>query len=297
MKKPLVVGIGELLWDMFPDEKRPGGAPANVVYNATQLGADGYLASRVGNDANGAEIVSYLQNKGVNTKYIQIDNQAPTGRVEVSFDKHGEPHYNIVKSVAWDNIEFNEDLAELSENCDAVVFGTLARRTKPSADAIKSFLDHTSQDALKVLDLNFRPDGYNREIVVDSLRLADVIKINRDELEELKLLLETVDPVTVMLKEYEVRGVCLTKGREGSCWFEPGHEFHQPAYLSDNRQGDSVGLGDGFTSVLTLELLQQQSPESALKKASRYTSLLAGKKGGMPELEKDELSPFAHPSG
>jgi fructokinase len=297
MKKPLVVGIGELLWDLFPDEKRPGGAPANVVYNATQLGAEGCLVSRVGNDANGNEIVSYLQGKGVNTEYIQVDSRAPTGTVEVSFDIHGEPQYNIVKSVAWDNIEFNEALAELSEKCDAVVFGTLARRTEQSADAIKSFLQHTSRDTLKVLDLNFRPDGYNREIVDDSLRLADVIKINRDELEELKLLLETVDPVSVMLEQYEVRGVCLTLGSEGSSWFEPGYECHQQAYLSGNHQGDSVGLGDGFTAVLTLELLQQYSPEEALEKASRYTSLLAGKQGGMPELENDELSLFAIPSG
>ncbi len=292
MKKPLIVGIGEFLWDMFPDEKRPGGAPANVVYNASQLGAEGYLVSRVGDDANGVEIVSYLQGKGIHTHYIQVDGSSPTGTVEVSFDCQGEPHYNIVTSVAWDNIEFDEGLAELSKNCDAVVFGTLARRTKQSADAIKSFLEHTRRDTLKVLDMNFRPDGYSREIVVDSLQLADIIKINLDELEELKRLLDTGDPVTVMLNQYGVRGVCLTKGNEGSSWFEPGRQFHQQAHLTDNRQGDSVGLGDGFTSVLTLELLQQHSPEKALEKASRYTSLLARKPGGMPELEKDELSPF-----
>jgi fructokinase len=285
-----VVGIGELLWDIFPDEKRPGGAPANVVYHTSLLGADSYLVSRVGNDQAGKEIVSYLGKKGINTEFIQTDMNQPTGMVNISFTKSGEPDYTIVKPVAWDFIEYSRNLEILVKSCDAIVFGTLAQRHRVSAGTIQKALKNLGDEILKVLDVNFRRDGYSADIVKNSLSLADIVKINEDEFNELFHLLESDDPIDKMLNEFGVRGICMTKGTKGSTWYDQNSSFEQKAYVADDPQGDPVGLGDGFTAVLTCGLLKNQNPSETLDKASRYTALLASKKGGMPELEESELS-------
>ncbi len=288
--RPQIVGVGELLWDVFPDKKRPGGAPANVAYHATILGADGYLVSRVGNDQAGKEIIGFLEKKGLNTANIQIDGQWPTGRVDIEFTANGEPVYTIVKPVAWDYIAYTDELEILIKKSDAIIYGTLAQRNKTSADTIERILKKSKSDTLKVLDVNFRRGGYNKEIVMRSLRYADIVKINEDELKELSRITETDQPVPMMFSKYGIRGICLTKGVGGSTWIDQNNTITQQAYVSDNSDGDPVGLGDGFTAALTLEILKNQSPEQALEKASRYTSLLAEKKGGMPELEKRELT-------
>jgi fructokinase len=288
--RPHIVGIGELLWDVFPDKKRPGGAPANVVYHATILGADGFLVSRVGADEAGKEILGFLEKKGLNTTNIQIDRKWPTGRVNIEFTDNGEPDYTIVKPVAWDYIQYSDELEILVKKSDAIIFGTLAQRNKTSAETIDKVLKRSKNETLKVLDVNFRRDGYNKEIVMRSLRHADIVKINEDELKELGRITETDNPVSMMLSKYEIRGICLTKGVDGSIWIDQKNTIEQKAYVSENSNGDPVGLGDGFTAALTLEILKNHSPEQALEKASRYTSMLAEKKGGMPEINKAEVS-------
>lgn len=289
MQKKIVTGIGELLWDHFPNQKRPGGAPANVVYHATLLGAEGRLASRVGKDEEGEGLIRYLKSKQVDTRHIQIDNTYPTGKVTVRFNEENEPDYTIVKPVAWDFIEWNEGFRGLATQTDAVVFGTLAQRSDGSESTIQRFLEEVGSHRLKVLDVNFRQGHYTRETVVRSLQQADYVKMNLEELEELKTLLKSEDPVKTVMNKFDVDGICLTKGSEGSEWFDRTGRIKQAAFGAATANGDSVGLGDGFTSVLTLGLLNQTKPEKILEQASYYTSLLAEKKGGMPELTRDEI--------
>jgi fructokinase len=290
LSKPRILGIGELLWDVFPDEKRPGGAPANVIYHVSLLGAAGCLVSRVGDDQPGREIVAYLEKKGVDISNIQIDKKWPTGQVNISFTGSGEPDYTIVKPAAWDFIEFSPGLADLLKNCDAIIFGTLAQRNDVSGNTIQRVLKGSNRETLKVLDVNFRREGYNTAILKNSLKFADIVKINEDELNEIGRLTSAKDPIRWMLREFDIQGICLTKGVEGSTWYDRGNSFSQKAYRSSSNEGDPVGLGDGFTAVLTLELLKHNTPSEALERASRYTSLLSEKKGGMPEIQKTELS-------
>jgi len=284
-----ISGIGEILWDLFPDRKRPGGAPANVIYHTTQLGVESNLVSRVGDDKNGFELIQYLSKKGVDTGYIQLDKICATGRVDVTFDEKNDPDYNIVKPVAWDYIGRNERLKQVAETSDAIVFGTLAQRMPVSADTIQWFLKQASEDTLKVLDVNFRAPYIYEDIVKKSLKLANVVKINHEEWIYLKNMLKVKDLESVLFHEFMVDGICITKGLAGSEWISLDVQFSQPVYKADTAYGDSVGLGDGFTAVLTVELIKHSDAAKAMDRASRYTALLAGKRGGMPELSDKEI--------
>lgn len=277
------------MWDHFPDHKRPGGAPANVVYQATLLGAEGRLVSRVGRDGNGKELAGYLESKQIETRYIQWDPHYPTGKVNVEFNEDHEPEYTIVQPVAWDMIEWNEDLGQLASETDAIVFGTLAQRSDVSASTIHRLLDEAGSDVLKVLDLNFRQRQYSEQTVSRSLEQADVVKMNGEECEELKSVLQTEDPVRTLLNRFGVRGICLTKGSRGSEWIDRSGTLRQEVFKADTSKGDAVGLGDGYTAVLTLGLLYELAPDQILHKASLYTATLAEKQGGMPEMTDDEI--------
>lgn len=289
MQKKIVTGIGELLWDHFPDHKRPGGAPANVVYHATLLGAEGRLVSRIGRDNEGKELAGYLESKQMDTSFIQMDNRYPTGKVIVHLNEENEPSYEIVRPVAWDVIEWNRELGELVSQTDAVVFGTLAQRSESSASTVQRVLQEAGSDTLKVLDLNFRQDQYSRQTVEESLMQADVVKMNQEESEELKTMFQTCDSIRSVLDRFDVKGICLTKGSKGSEWISRSGNISQGAFETDLSKGDAVGLGDGFTAVLTIGLLQKIHPAQILRNASLYTSMLAEKKGGMPALTRQEI--------
>ena len=289
MSEKIICGIGEILWDQFPDMKRPGGAPSNVIYHTTQLGFKSRLISRVGDDKNGLELVHYLNQKGVSTEFIQLDNRYETGRVEVTFDEKKEPHYNIIKPAAWDYIEKNDWLKEIAKTADAIVFGTLAQRMPKSAETIQWFLKQSSVDTLKVLDVNFRSPYVYEDIVKRSLYLADVVKINHEEQTSLREMLKVSDLESVLLNEFNITGICITKGLDGSEWVSKELQLNQPVYKAKTGDGDSVGLGDGFTAVLTAELVKHGDAAVAMDRASRYTAMLAGRRGGMPELSQKEI--------
>ncbi len=285
-----ITGIGEILWDLFPDKKLPGGAPANVIYNTTLLGADSCLVSRVGDDPDGIELVEYLQEKGIKTGYIQVDKIHKTGVVDVSFDDNNDPRYNIVKPAAWDFLEKSESIRLLAAESDAIAFGTLAQRSPVSADTIQWFLKVAGEKCLKVLDVNFRPPYVMEDVVRRSLELADIVKINHEERDALMKMLNTSNPEDVLLNEFNVRGICLTKGMKGSEWIEKDYRIDQSVYKAVDKEGDSVGLGDGFTAVLTVELTKHGDAKKAMDRASRYTALLAGKRGGMPEMKQEDIN-------
>ncbi len=174
------LSVGEVLWDLFPDYKKPGGSPANVAYHLHILGCQSLLLSSVGDDKNGAELLQFLQDKGIPTRYIQRNSSLPTGLVTVEFEE-GEPSYTIHEPAAWDAMTISSELEKELKTLDAICFASLAQRYETSAATIKTLLETVDTGCLKVFDLNLRPPFIERELIEESINLADVIKINEHE--------------------------------------------------------------------------------------------------------------------
>ena len=175
-----VIGIGEALWDMLPEGKKLGGAPANFAYHACQFGLEGMAVSAIGQDSLGEEIVEALEAHHLPYHLDRVEY--PTGTVQVTLDQQGVPQYEIKTDVAWDNIPYTKELAALAADCKAVCFGSLAQRNAVSRESIGLFLQAVPKDCLKVFDINLRQDFYNREVLEDSFRRCDILKINDEEL-------------------------------------------------------------------------------------------------------------------
>ena len=284
MKKK-VVGLGELLWDIFPDYKRPGGAPANVTYHASVLGNTGNIASRVGHDERGESLIRFLQGKDMDIGYIQKDPENETGTVKVEFVKKDEARYTIVEGVAWDYIDFTDDMKTLAQSADGVCFGTLCQRSEVSRKTIRSFLEQTSGKCLKILDVNLREPYYTREILEYSISAADVVKLNEKEFSLLETMLtDNGNLLQWLFDHYDIRMVCLTKGVDGSELITRDAHFVEPRHQIDTSGGDSVGVGDAFTAALTHHILKGTDLDQTLALANRYAAHIASHKGGMPEV-------------
>jgi fructokinase len=181
-KKHLVVGIGEVLWDVLPTGKQPGGAPANFAYFASALGDCGAIVSRIGRDRDGREIVERLTQLGVSTDVIQLDDTHATGTVDVEMDAAGQPRYSIREQAAWDYLEWSAELEGLAARADGVCWGTLAQRTDRTRDTIMRFIKATRRDALRVFDVNLRQSFFSSEVIAGSIQQANIIKLNHEEL-------------------------------------------------------------------------------------------------------------------
>src|SRR5688572_24877390 len=193
MPRPIVVGIGEVLWDMLPGGKQLGGAPANFAYHANALGAEGVVVSRVGDDEPGREILRRLESLWLDTTYVTIDREHPTGRVDVRLDERGVPDYVIHEGVAWDFLEADARLLDLAARADAVCFGTLAQRSSTSRDAARAFLRATRPQCLRVFDVNLRQEYFDEQTVRELIGLSSVLKLNDAELPVLSRLLGAED--------------------------------------------------------------------------------------------------------
>ncbi len=283
MDKPVIVGLGEILWDVFPEYKRAGGAPANVSFHATQLGNNGIPASRVGKDEDGDELLKLLSSGGIDTSYIQIDDRVSTGTVEVQIH-NGEATYTFTEDVAWDRLAFTANWLDLARNADAVCFGTLAQRGEVSRRTIREFLNHTPQKCLKVADINLREPHYNEEIILSTIDLADVIKLNQDEWNRLSELFGTNDLKSRLFNEKSIQVICLTKGMDGAELMTPEQHLVEPVYPIDSSNGDSVGVGDAFTASLTHHLLRNSPLDITISAANKFSAQVAARKGAMPEL-------------
>ncbi len=279
----LVTGIGELLWDRFPEFKLPGGAPANMAYHATIWGDHGVVASRVGLDDLGREIETYLWKKRVDTNFIQKDPQHPTGTVEVQMIEN-DPHYEITEDVAWDYLELNEDWTELARKSDAIVFGTLAQRYDNNRKAIQDFLNKSGPRCLKVLDLNLRAFFYSKLLLEQCFLKSDVVKLNRDEMNTVRKLFDQPHTAEWLINEFNVSYVCVTLGAEGSEIHSATDHLRRASEPVDTSQGDVVGAGDAFTATLVHHLLRKRSLEETLKAANHYAARVATMRGGMPEI-------------
>lgn len=287
---PLVIGLGELLWDCFGEERRPGGAPANVAFQANQLGCRGTVVTRVGQDDLGTELLDFLKQQGLSTEFVQIDKTSPTGTVTVEFTDANDPQYTIHEQVAWDQLEFNDQLASLMGSARAVCFGTLAQRKAASREAIHQCLAATGDDCLVVYDVNLRQRYYDRDWIEPSLKAARIVKLNRDEVDVLSELLElSADDLSEFAAQlqtaYGVEAVCITRGSDGCLIYAESQTYDIPG--SPVEVADAVGAGDAFTAALISRRLMGWPWEQAALFANRVGGLVASKAGAMPVLREE----------
>ncbi|MBR5255763.1 MAG: carbohydrate kinase [Bacteroidales bacterium] len=282
MSKKVIVGIGEILWDMLPSGKALGGAPANFAYHATRLGEEGWAVSAIGPDALGREIMDIVAEKRLKNVISLTDK--PTGTVQVELDAKGVPTYTIMEGVAWDHIPFTPEMEALARRADAVCFGSLVQRMA-SRDSVLRFLRATRPEALKVFDINLRQHYYTREVLEESLEIADILKIND---EEIRIVADMFglggDDVAVsraLIDRYALRLVILTKGSEGSEVITADDTLPQPA--GEAEVVDTVGAGDSFTAAFVVAYLRGKSLADAQRLASDTAAFVCSRKGAMPE--------------
>ena len=287
MNKPIVVGMGEALWDVLPDGKKIGGAPANFAFHAGQAGMDSRVVSAVGTDALGEEALATLEGKGLNIDAVaRVD--FPTGVVNVSLGEQGIPQYDICEGVAWDNIPFTPALANLASQAQAVCWGSLAQRNEVSRKTIFSFLDAmpSDEERLKVFDINLRQQFYTLEIIEASCRRANVLKINDEELvlvsEMLRLGAGSPEVLCRSLMErYGLRILVLTCGANGSYVFTPVETSYR--VTPKVQVADTVGAGDSFTATLVGELLRNTPVGVAHEHAVEVAAYVCTQQGAMAE--------------
>ncbi len=292
MTSPLVIGLGELLWDVFPDSRRPGGAPSNVAFQASQLGLAGVVASRVGQDALGDELLAFLSGKGLDTSLIQRDTSHETGQVTVDMSDGGHPDYVIHENAAWDYLEPTNELLDAASRASAVCFGTLAQRSDVTRETIHQVLDACPKDCLIVYDVNLRQDWYDSAWIERSLEQASLLKLNREEAEVIGDLLdistESLDGFAMDLHEHHgIDLVCVTRAEDG-CWlwtsFEEVDVPGRPIEVVD-----AVGAGDAFSAALIASRLWEWPLQQSAEFANAVGGLVASHSGAMPSLS-DELA-------
>ena len=281
-----IFSLGEILWDIFPEGKKIGGAPANVVFYLSRLDENPVLVSRVGTDSLGEEALAVCQNCSLKTDFIQKDEVHCTGKVNVHLDGQGVPRFEIQDNVAWDFIEESPPLFLAIKEADAVYFGTLAQRHEKSRTTIRRLLEQTRTDCLKVLDLNLRFPYFDKELIEASLRMADVLKLNSDELAIVSELFSLngveLELLRTLLEKFSIKVIGLTTGENGSILLSDEKEFRHPGYCIS--AVDTVGAGDAFTAALVHGLLSGLELEEINDFANRLASLVCTKKGAWVEI-------------
>ena len=289
-QKRYVVGLGEVLWDVLPEGKKLGGAPANFAYHAGQfLGMDNTIAvSALGNDKLADETVDALKEHGLNDLLPRVPY--PTGTVQVQLDEQGIPTYDIKENVAWDNIPFDEDIAQIARNCRAVCFGSLAQRNVVSRETIQKFLDATPADCLKIFDINLRQQFYTQEILRESFQRCNILKINDEELVLIGRMfgypgLDIENKCWLILGKYNLDMLVLTCGTNGSYVFTPGQMSFQET--PKVKVADTVGAGDSFTGSFVGSILNGKSVPEAHRTAVQVSAFVCTQNGAMPTLPQE----------
>ena len=288
----VVVGMGEALWDVLPEGKKIGGAPANFAYHVSQFGLSSCVVSAVGDDALGKEIIENFTSKGLNQLIAEVPY--PTGTVQVEIDQAGVPQYEIKGNVAWDNIPYTEALEDLAKKTKAVCFGSLAQRNVVSRETISRFLDAMPRhdDSLVVFDVNLRQGFYNKEILCNSMERCNILKINDEELVTVSRMfgypgIDLQDKCWILLGKYNLKMLILTCGINGSYVFTPGNVSFQPTPTVE--VADTVGAGDSFTAAFIASILRGKTVIEAHSRAVQTSAYVCTKKGAMPVLP-DELT-------
>lgn len=283
--KPFLIGIGELLWDILPDGKKMGGAPANFIYHVTQMGCEGEVISAVGNDSEGKELIAVLNDRNIKSDLIGIEAQYPTGSVTVSIDESGNPSYIIHEDVAWDNIKINEKITNKVKQADAICFGTLAQRNNVSRNCIMDCLYNANSKCLKIFDINLRQKFYSKEIILKSLLMADVLKINEEELQIVAFLLKIKglenEILDKLADKFRLKFIALTKGAGSSILFSAIRKSCIDSPVID--VVDCIGAGDSFTAMLVSGLLKGLPIEEIHRKAVEFSAWVCTKSGATPD--------------
>lgn len=286
----IAVGIGEVLWDIFPDKRTIGGAPANFVYHAAQFGLDSYIVSAVGNDALGNETENILKDKGLKSYIPHIDY--PTGAVTISLDEYGVPKYDFQEQAAWDNIPFTGELERLAKHTSLVCFGSLAQRHVKSRDTICQFLKTVpdTDKTFKVFDINLRQSFYNKDLIHESLTLCNILKINDEELTIMSSFFDndsvnSKEQCLALLERYNLKMVILTCGINGSYIITPESvSFRETPQV---KIGDTVGAGDSFTATFCSALFYGKNISKVHELAVEVSAYVCSQYGSMPLLPNE----------
>ncbi len=285
--KGTIVGIGEALWDVLPEGKKLGGAPANFAYHVSQFGLESCVVSAVGKDSLGDELLANLDEKGLNRLVERIPY--PTGTVQVEIDQAGIPQYEIKEHVAWDNIPYTPQLEQLAAHTQAVCFGSLAQRSDVSRATIARFLDAMphDDDTLVVFDVNLRQGFYNAEILDNSMKCCNILKINDEELVAVSRIfgypgIDLQDKCWLLLGKYNLKMLILTCGINGSYVFTPGNfSFRETPVV---KVADTVGAGDSFTAAFISSVIKGKPIAEAHRTAVEVSAYVCTQNGAMPLL-------------
>jgi fructokinase len=283
--KKKVVGLGEVLWDILPDRTCLGGAPANFAYITTLLGDQGIVASRVGEDSRGLEALRRMEELRLDIDHVQTDRKHAAGTVNVQLDSKGQARFEIAHPVAWDFLEWTPDWQALAETADAVCFGSLAQRSERSRATIRKFLSAMTDSAVKIFDVNLRQSYYTQEILAESMRLADIVKLNEEELPKIMSLgglthKDELSSAQALASTYDLKLVCVTRGGRGSLLVRSGESSEHQGFQV--RVADTVGSGDAFTAGLVHEYLRGGSLAGMNEVANRVGAWVASEVGAMP---------------
>jgi fructokinase len=283
---PIVVGLGELLWDVFPSGERPGGAPANFAAMAAQLGARGVVVSAVGDDDPGGALLQWLADATLLAEHVQT-NRHPTGMVTVDVAADGKPRYRIHEGVAWDHVEWTPALAELAARADCVCFGSLAQRAPTSRATIRRFLESTPTRCLRIFDVNLRQHYCDREVIERSMTAASVLKLNEEEWPVVSELLgvprDEARGLAELRRRWDLRLVALTRGAGGSVVFDNNGQVHR-SQGHRVRVVDTVGAGDAFTGALAVGILRGRPLDQLHEHATAVAAYVCTRPGGNPRL-------------
>jgi len=288
MKQPRIISLGEVLWDLFPEGERFGGASANVACHATIQGAEVTMVSAVGNDKHGREAIGILNKFGVDTSLVQINSEEATGTVGVELDAAGKPRFTIHEDAAWDQLAWTPKLASKIGEANAVYFGTLGQREESSRATIRRALDAAkAAGVLCILDINLRAPFFSPELIRESIEYADVFKLSDDELHRVahacSISLEN-DPTSilrVLVERFELDSVVMTRGAEGALFVSADKTVEQPGIPIE--VVDTVGAGDSFTAALLVGLLRGEEVSIVLQRACEVASAVCAQPGAIPE--------------
>ncbi|MBM4092197.1 MAG: carbohydrate kinase [Planctomycetes bacterium] len=285
-KRHTIVSVGEVLWDVFPDGPRFGGAPANVACHAAALGADAVMVSCVGHDELGTRALAELAQRNVDAGSVRVSESYPTGTVQVELDASGKPRFTIGENVAWDHLAWSDQLDALALRTRAVCFGTLGQRHENSRHVIGRFVASVPHTALRVLDVNLRPPFYNDGLIQHSLNLANVLKLSDDELDRVATACDIAGSEAELLEElsrrYDLQTVALTRGERGATLMRGPDRSDCPAFPVTVQ--DTVGAGDAFTATLILGLLNHRPLDDINRHACRVAAYVCTQSGATPPL-------------
>lgn len=283
--KRLVVGLGEVLWDMLPEGRKIGGAPVNFAYHAGQFGIDTMAVSAIGNDKLGEDTIAEMNGKHLNHIFPSVPY--PTGSVQVKLNEKGVPAYDIKENVAWDNIPFTNEIESVARSCRAVCFGSLAQRNAVSRNTIRKFIESTPSGCIRIFDINLRQNFYTSNVIHDSLELCNILKINDEEIMLVSRMFNydssNIENVCrTIMEDFSLEMVILTCGTKGSYIFTKGGVSFMPTPKVN--VADTVGAGDSFTGSFCAAILRGLPVAEAHKKAVEVSAYVCTQNGAMPEI-------------